>query len=487
MRALFSIHIWLSVVLVVCSTRRQDKKKFHHKFSEPSNVDETINICDLQTFREINVQCHCDSETYSNATEAKCWIFNEGEKEDSFIWEEFRSQPKLRILEVNVRSTLTYVPTKALSNLAELSSFTLMYGNITRIVPYAFANLTSLERLELKHNNVEVLEKYSVSNLPSMKEITLSNNAIKEISRDIFKNLPSLKRLYIEENSINVVQDLAFSELRNLEELEMHRNQITAISRNTFAGLMSLKRLDLHSNLLSELKDFTFAEMPNLVELFVDQNMIESVGEKVFYALKRLDRLVMAENKLHILPDNVFVSLPHLRVLDLRDNLLQTFTYDTASPILDKLKNESFYFHIEGNRLECDCNLSWIRTLANETANTQLRSKLQQLSCYMKGDYYTNDDSDQEINTNGLTDSRLLREGALSSSRNLENMPENVDRMLKLFNIPAETLPCPEKRQANENPLMEQMSKNERASGSPCVLLNFKLFTCLFLMAAFVL
>lgn len=125
--------------------------------------------------------------------------------------------------------------------------------------------------------------------------------------------------------------------------------------------------------------------------------------------------------------------------------------------------------------------------LANETANTQLRTKLQQLSCYMKGDYYTSDDSDQDINTNGLSDSRLLREGALSSRNNLENMPENVDHMLKLFNIPAETLPCPEKRQANENPLMEQMSKNERASGSPILVLNFKLLSCLILTATFVL
>lgn len=145
-------------------------------------------------------------------------------------------------------------------------------------------------------------------------------------------------------------------------------------------------------------------------------------------------------------------------------------------------------FLFVGNRLECDCNLSWLRTLANETANEQLRLKLQQLSCYMKGNYYINDDVDQEINTNGLSDSRLLRDSAIDDSRSHENMPDNVDRMLKLFNIPTETLPCPEKRQANEI-LMEQMSKNENISAAATnLVLDIKMLTVLSLVAgAFVL
>lgn len=349
MRSLLVVHICLIWIFIVSGTRRLiDKKKFH-KFGDITEMEEVINICDLQKYRHINIQCYCNNDDLPNATETKCWIFNDGgEKEDSYIWDEFRTQPKINLLEINVRSTLTFIPTKSLTHLPELSTFKIIYANISRVVAFAFANSSSLQTLELNHNSIVTLEKYSFSYLPSLKEINLGQNEIKEISRDIFKSLPSLKRLYIEENEINVVQDLALNELRNLEELELFKNHLTAISRNTFVGLTSLKRLDLHSNLLSELKDFTFAEMPNLVELIVEQNMIESIGEKVFYGIKHLDRLVLAENKLHILPDDVFASLPNLRILNLRDNLLQTFTYDTAMPILDKLKNESFYFYIEG-------------------------------------------------------------------------------------------------------------------------------------------
>lgn len=81
----------------------------------------------------------------------------------------------------------------------------------------------------------------------------------------------------------------------------------------------------------------------------------------------------------------------------------------------------------------------------------------------MKGNYYNGEDIDPEINTNGLSDSRVLGDTAMSDSRKHDSMSDNVDRMLKLFNIPQETLPCPEKRQANEI-LMEQMSKNENIS-----------------------
>lgn len=101
----------------------------------------------------------------------------------------------------------------------------------------------------------------------------------------------------------------------------------------------------------------------------------------------------------------------------------------------------------------------------------------------MKGNYYNGDES-QDINTNGLSDNRLLRDGIMDDNRNHENVPDNVDRMLKLFNIPLETLPCPEKRQANEI-LMEQMSKNENINSSNKIFdfMNITLMYCIIFVA----
>lgn len=165
--------------------------------------------------------------------------------------------------------------------------------------------------------------------------------------------------------------------------------------------------------------------------------------------------------------------------------LLDAGVLGAFSNVHEKRTNSIFVFL--GNRLECDCNLSWLRTLANETANEQIRMKLQQLSCYMKGNYYSNDDIDQEINPNGLSDSRLLRDGTIDSrSHGHENMPDNVDRMLKLFNIPPEALPCPEKKQANEI-LMEQISKNESINGAPRTVFVFELLIFIAIAGAFVL
>ncbi len=101
----------------------------------------------------------------------------------------------------------------------------------------------------------------------------------------------------------------------------------------------------------------------------------------------------------------------------------------------------------------------------------------------MKGNYYSDTDNDQELHANGLSDNGILRDGVADDSRHRENVADNVDRMLKLFNIPLETLPCPEKRQANEI-LMEQKSKNELNAAAKVPILGASTSCILVLLTA---
>lgn len=115
--------------------------------------------------------------------------------------------------------------------------------------------------------------------------------------------------------------------------------------------------------------------------------------------------------------------------------------------------------------MECDCKLLWFRTLANETRNVGLKSKLIQLSCYMKGINYNDEDPDQDLRTNGLSDSRVLHDSVSIDAHSHEYTQDSMARMLNLLQIPPERLPCPEKRQSNEI-LMEQMSKKDTNSAN---------------------
>lgn len=90
------------------------------------------------------------------------------------------------------------------------------------------------------------------------------------------------------------------------------------------------------------------------------------------------------------------------------------------------------------------------------------------------GEFFENDDNGIQTQANGQVDRRVANDNKPKDIMSKDM--SDVDRMYKLFNIPQETLPCPEKRQANEI-LMEQMSKNENIN-SATTIRHFSLTIC---------
>lgn len=115
-----------------------------------------------------------------------------------------------------------------------------------------------------------------------------------------------------------------------------------------------------------------------------------------------------------------------------------------------------------GNRLECDCRLAWMYAVSNETRNDQIRTMLKQLSCYMKAKYFAKDRQRAADETeNELPNNEFLRRVIKDEDfPNPDNSTEEAARMLKLFSIPAEFLPCPEKHQPTEVLLERTSSDN---------------------------
>ncbi|XP_067012002.2 connectin [Anabrus simplex] len=452
------------LLFVVCSAilvhsvsargrKEKDKKKTH------KGHDNTINLCDIRE-TGINVFCYCNSQEIQNATESTCWIFNGEKPPDHAVWDYFVTQTKLQKLKFNIRpdGKLQFVPTKALSHLRELTTFDIQYASIHEIPPYAFGNLSSLTEINLSRNQIVVLKSYSFSRLPKLSVITLDENRIAELHRDVFV-LPQLTKLYIARNNLSILHDRAFSHLHRLEELELNGNQLTVVTRETFSGLKSLKRLDLYLNHLSMLGDFTFSEMPSLDELELGENDIQFISDRAFDGLKKLTKLNLGENKLHSLGNDLFAPVPNIHLLDLRENQLTTLTFDTVNPLMENLKNITTTLYIEGNRFTCDCRLSWMYQLRNETPNEQVRNALEELTCILKEplDYEASPTADTTTESTVRDFVRDEPDEDLSYDDE-DTLPEDdetatslPDYRRHLFQIPPQMLPCPEELHAAQD------------------------------------
>ncbi|PZC84536.1 hypothetical protein B5X24_HaOG204566 [Helicoverpa armigera] len=466
-----------TVEINVTESRQNDKRRWKND----KVYSHYVNICDIQD-RGSKVHCYCESIKIKTATKADCWVFNGGIAEDDPFWSNFYSQPKIEKLTFNVRADggLTYIPAKVIVRLERLQYLNIQYANIYSIPSFAFTNSTTLREITLAKNKIAKLEKMSFAHLIMLSNVSLVENQISELKRDVFYVLPNLQRLYLSKNIISVLHDGCFKHLNNLIKLDLDNNQLTVVIRENFQGLSNLITLDMRNNKLTMIGDLAFAELWSLQELYLDGNEIEFISERGFGGLTQLRKLSLADNKLATLDDGVLDDIQKLNVLDLRNNNLETLKQEAVQNVLENMKSNYALISLDGNRLTCDCRLSWLHKLRNETKSKRVKASLSRLNCIMdtktnignsikiekppkaiQGSYKKELDYEEEEFEEKHYDDTM-------QDQETDNDDTKIEYKRKLLEIPAEMLPCPNRLiyEASYSPPTQDEVKYYKTSSS---------------------
>ncbi|XP_041981330.1 connectin-like [Aricia agestis] len=405
-----------------------------------------INVCDIVD-RRSKVHCYCDSNKVKMATRADCWIFGGGLTEDDPIWPSFTSQSELEHLMFNVRTddALSFIPAKAIVRLDKLKHLSIHFGTIKRIIPYAFTNSSTIKQIILKSNKITNLEKHAFSQMMMLSNLSIEDNQISELRRDVFFNLPNLHVLILSNNNLSLLHEGCFKHLNNLIELKLDYNYITVVTKEMLEGLENLSRLNLRNNKMAMIGNLAFSELWGLKELLLDNNAIEYISDRAFGGLTQLRKLTLSGNKLTNFYEDILEDTRSLTVLDLRDNLLTTISYETIRPVADNDKSLSSVVYLEGNPLSCNCRLSWIYVLRNETQDNTMKKALEKVSCVAEAtnERHTSElKEDEEDNHNVLSDDTYEYYDK-TDDYNTDKEKPKVNKSIKLTDIPLESLPCP--------------------------------------------
>ncbi|CRK91880.1 CLUMA_CG005500, isoform A [Clunio marinus] len=282
-----------------------------------------------------------------------------------------------------------------------LESLDMSNNRIANIKTQNFVYVKSLQKLDLSYNNISEINFEAFDLLTFLFHLDLSNNNLKTLPENTFTPLIALENLILSSNAAlgqsleNKIVNFAVTDIYrhfgvspNVKLLDLERCNITSITLLEGVGLLELK---IGFNLITNLTNIILPL--NIQKLDVSGNPIRDVS---LHILKNLTELVMEDlpylgsiegfrlnnfpniEKLSLegsknfstFPDDTFITTEMLenstdfnfKKLNLRgcnirtldSSLLETFER------LDEL-------HLDGNPINCDCNIKWMKNLELKT------------------------------------------------------------------------------------------------------------------------
>ncbi|XP_052791924.1 leucine-rich repeat-containing protein 4B-like [Mya arenaria] len=184
-------------------------------------------------------------------------------------------------------------------------------------------------------------------------------NNITALRSGNFDGATKLFSLEISWSQIQTVGTGTFAGLGELHNLNLANNNIRRLTANTFKGLSKLRSLDLSGNKDCEFDRTMFTNIAILEELNLGDMNLRKIDNSLFSGLRHLKVLKLQMNNIKKIHQNVILNIPSLQTLDMNGNKLRGIPEELKS----KLKAMT-QIHISENPLQCNCQLLWLRELA---------------------------------------------------------------------------------------------------------------------------
>ncbi|KRZ24042.1 Insulin-like growth factor-binding protein complex acid labile subunit [Trichinella pseudospiralis] len=269
---------------------------------------------------------------------------------------------------------MNHNPTTTLSNRfvkanSQIRVLHMRHCEIRQISAHAFRPLRdTLDELNLSHNKLRWLNWRALLPLTALRLVDLSYNEFRDralvrgrrsgstvaypLDRRILPT--SVEELSLAGNGLCRVPVRCTSRLPELRRLNLAGNEIVSVQLQFYSNA-KLTELNLNNNRISRLHPKAFAALNNLQHLNLGWNPLLSIGTVEFPAQLRYLGLTHARLKQI---DNVYLStLKHLHHLDLSFNGLKTIHATAVGESTSTLPASIVYLDLEGNPLDCSCQL----------------------------------------------------------------------------------------------------------------------------------
>ncbi|XP_063703563.1 protein artichoke [Culicoides brevitarsis] len=275
----------------------------------------------------------------------------------------FRRSKAMKVLDVS-SNNLREIP-ESLSYLEELKELDVSFNQLTDLKPSIVAAWRNLEELRASNNKLPVLEHGSFRNLPFLQYLDLSSNELEQIQPGAFRSLPELQEVVLADNKLVELPDRAFEDLPNLQAIHLQQNVLQGIAPHAFHRSPSIVYLNLSSNNIKNMENTGLRGARNLEVLDLSNNEIRRVAGTPLRGLDWLVELKLDNNRICGIKGEPFQSMPRLRVLSLRNNRMTIIPERTFRSIRSNIA----ILDVDGNPLECSCDMLWLRSWLQETEN----------------------------------------------------------------------------------------------------------------------
>ncbi|XP_061390169.1 protein artichoke [Musca vetustissima] len=273
----------------------------------------------------------------------------------------FEAQKSLEYLDLssNALSDMSI----SLANLISLKDIDLSYNQITHINSEVIASWRQVVEIRLSNNLITELKRGSFRNLLKLQYLDLSSNEINHVEQGALKNLPELQEFVLADNKLSELKDHAFEDLPNLLASHFQYNNLRFISSESFFNSPSMVFLNLSNNHFRSMESIGLRSMRNLEVLDLSTNAVRTVPTMPLKMLNWLVELKMDNNEICRIQGAPFEQMPRLRVLSMRNNRLRSIKERTFR----NLRGNIAIIDMDGNPIECTCEMQWLSVWLQET------------------------------------------------------------------------------------------------------------------------